>query len=88
MRQDLLDGQPFRDIAIEHLPDQIDTLLANDVGDAQVAVHNLVDAVEGVLLVDYGVEEDAESPDVLFLAAVGLAGENFGGGVIWRLKLD
>lgn len=85
MRQDLLDCQPLRDIAIEHLPYQVDTLVADDVRDAQVAIHDLVDTVEGVLLVDDGVEEDAEGPDVLFLAAVGLAGEDLRGGVICRL---
>jgi len=37
-------------------------------------VHDLVDGVERVLLVDDGVEQDAESPDVLFLAAIGVAG--------------
>ena len=45
-------------------------------------VEDLVDAVKGVLLVDERVEEDAEGPDVLLLAAVGLALENFGGCVI------
>lgn len=83
MGQNLLYRQPLRDIAVEHLANQVDALVADDVGNAQVAVHDLVDAVEGVLLIDDGVQQDTEGPDVLFLAAVGLAGENFGGGVIW-----
>ena len=45
-------------------------------------VEDLVDAVKGVLLVDEGVEEDAEGPDVLLLAAVGFALEDFGRGVV------
>ena len=46
-------------------------------------VHDLVDAIEGVLLVDDGVEEDSESPDVLFFATVGFTGEDFGGSVVY-----
>lgn len=45
-------------------------------------VEDLVDVVEGVLLVDDRVQQDAEGPDILFLAAVGLALEDFGGSVI------
>lgn len=48
-------------------------------------VHDLVDAVKGVFLVDEGVEEDAEGPNVLFFAAVGAALENFGGGVVCEI---
>lgn len=88
MLQDLLDSIPLRDITIEHLADQVDTLIADNVGNTQVAIHNLVNAVERVLLVDDGVEEDTESPDVLLLATVGLAGEDFGGGVICRFPVS
>ena len=56
MLQHLLNGNPFRDIAIEHLADEVDARLAHDVRHAQVAVHDLVDAVEGVFLVDDGVQ--------------------------------
>lgn len=54
-----LDTNPAVDVAVEHFPDQVDTVLAHDVGDAEVVVHDLVDGVEGVLLVDDGVEQDA-----------------------------
>lgn len=54
-----LDTDTAIDIAVEHFPDQVDTVLAHDVGDAEVVVHDLVDGVEGVLLVDDGVEQDA-----------------------------
>jgi 5-methylcytosine-specific restriction endonuclease McrBC regulatory subunit McrC len=82
MRQNLININPLVHIAIQHLADQINALVANRVRHAQVAVHDLVDAVEGVLLVDDGVQQDAQGPDVLLFAAVGLTCEDFGGGVI------
>ena len=45
-------------------------------------IHDLVDTVEGILLVDEGVKEDAQGPDILFLAAIGFSLEDFGGCVI------
>lgn len=47
-------------------------------------VEDLVDVVEWVLLVDDGVEEDAQGPDVLLFAAVGLALQDLGGGVVYE----
>ncbi len=82
MRQHPLNRQPLLHIPIEHPADQVDALVADGVRHAQVAVHDLVDGVEGVLLVDDGVQQDAQRPDVLLLAAVGPAREDFGGGVI------
>ncbi len=82
MPQHPLNSQPLPNIAIQHAPDKINALVADGVRHAQVAVHDLVDGVEGVLLVDDGVQQDAERPDVLLLAAVGAAREDFGGGVI------
>lgn len=82
MPQHLLDGIPPPDVPLEHAPHEVDALLGHDEGHAQVAVHDLVDAVEGVFLVDDGVEEDAQRPDVLLLAVVGLSGEDLGGGVV------
>lgn len=78
----LRDSQPLIDIAIQHRSDQLDALLAHDPRHAQLVVHDLVDAVKGVFLVDEGVEEDSQGPDVLFLAAVGFALQDFGGGVV------
>ena len=49
-------------------------------------VQNLINTVEGVFLINDGIEKNAEGPDVLLLATVGLAGENFGGGVIYATK--
>jgi hypothetical protein len=46
-------------------------------------IHDLVDGVEWVLLVDDGVEQDTEGPDILLFAAVRQAAEDFGGGVIY-----
>ena len=45
-------------------------------------IEDLVDVVEWVFLVDDGVQQDAEGPDVLLCAAVGFSLEDFGGGVI------
>ena len=84
MVQYLRDTQPPVDVTVEHALDQIDALLAHNPGDSQLMIHDLVDAVEGVLLVDEGVEQDTESPDVLFFAAVGTALEDFGSGIICR----
>ena len=77
-----LDADTAVNVAVEHFPDQVDTVLAHDVGDAEVVVHDLVDGVEGVLLVDDGVEQDAKGPDVLLFAAVRGAAEDFGSCVI------
>ena len=82
MAHHIRDPDPALHVPVEHQADQVDTLLAHDKGHAQVLVHDLIDAVEGVFLVDDGVEEDAERPDVLFAAVVGLAGEDFGSGVV------
>ena len=65
-----LDANAPLNIAIEHLADKVNTLLTHYIRDSKVVVHNLVDGVERVLFVDDGVEQDAESPDVLFFAAV------------------
>lgn len=51
-------------------------------------IHNLVDAVKGIFFVNEGIEENAEGPDVLFFAAVGLPLKNFRGRVVCNLRLD
>lgn len=55
MVEHLVDVVALGDITFQHAADEIDTLLAEYKGDAEVAVHNLVDAVKRVLLVDNGV---------------------------------
>lgn len=87
MLRNSLDPNPPLHIPIKHLADQINALLAHNVRNPQIMVHDLVDTIERVLLVDDRVEQDAESPDVLFFAAVGEAAEDFGGGVIYRAVL-
>ena len=82
VRQHLVDVETLLDIAVEHAADEVDTLVAEGVGHAQVAVHDLIDAVEGVLLVDDGVEEDSKRPDVLLLASIRLTREHFGCSII------
>lgn len=74
MIQHLLDSSSRAHVPVQHLPDQIDTRLAHHIWDSEIAIHDLVDTVEGVLLVDDRVEKDAESPDILLFAVVWLAG--------------
>ena len=69
---DLADGQPPINVPVEHLLDQLDIRGGHDPRDAQFVVEDFVESVK----------EDAEGPDVLFLAAVGFALEDFGRGVI------
>ena len=73
MLEHLLNVISLADVAVQHAANQIDALLAHDERDAQVAVHDLVDAVKGILLVDDGVEEDAQRPNVLLFTPVRLA---------------
>jgi len=46
-------------------------------------VHNLIDAVEGILFVEDSVEEDAERPDVLSRAGVGVTCKDFRSSIIY-----
>jgi hypothetical protein len=74
MRQHAFNINPATHISIEHCADQVNAVFAHDVGNAQIPIHDLVNAVEGVFFVDDRVQEDAESPDVLLFAAVGFPG--------------
>lgn len=55
MLQHLLNRHPLCDIPIQHLADEIDARLAHHIRHAQIAVHDLIDAVEGVFFVYDGV---------------------------------
>jgi hypothetical protein len=77
------DCEAIVDVAIEHCPDEVNACFRErKEGDAEWVVEDFVDVVEGVLLVDNGIQENAQGPDVLFLASVRPALENFGGGVV------
>jgi hypothetical protein len=78
MVQDLLNGVPFRYIPVEHTSDEVDTLLADDIWHPQVAIHDLIDAVEGVLLVYDGIKEYSQGPYILLFASIRLASQNLG----------
>ena len=71
--ENLADRDALLHVAVQHEPHKIDALLAHDPGDAEVVVHDLVDGVEGVFLVDDGVDQNAESPDVLLLPTIRVA---------------
>ena len=76
--QNLGDGVTLIHFAVEHRLDQIDRRLAHDPGNAQLVVHDLVDTVKGILLVDERVEKDPESPDVLLPPTIGFALQHLG----------
>lgn len=88
MVQDLLDIYPSIQIPIQHLADQINACLAHDIGHTKISIHDLVDAVEWILLVYDGVEEDPESPDVLLFATVWLPGKDFGRRIICEITIS
>jgi len=48
-------------------------LLAHDPWNAKFAVHDFIDAVEGVFLVYDSIKKDPKRPDVLLFASVGPA---------------
>lgn len=77
MLNDLLYRVPRLAVAVQHAAYEIDAVVAHDEGDPQVAVHDLVDAVERVLLVYNRVQQDAQGPDVLLFAAVWFPGQDF-----------
>lgn len=88
MRHDALDIDTAANVPIQHGAHEIDAVVAQDVRDAQVPIHNLVNAVKGILLVDDGIEEDTEGPDILFLATVWLASKHLGSCIICRASAD
>jgi hypothetical protein len=84
MVQDLVDVVPVLDVPVEHAADEVDALVADGERHPQISIHDLVDAVEWVLLVDDGVEQDAQSPDILLFAAVWLACQDLRGRIVYR----
>ena len=83
MLEHSLDANAPLDIPIEHLADKVNALFTHNVRHSQVMVHDFVDGVERVFLVDDGVQQDPQGPNILLFAAVGEAAEDFGGGVIY-----
>jgi hypothetical protein len=82
MFQHLADRDPLLDIAVEHEPDQVDALLAHHPRHAQIVVHDLVNAIERILLVDNGVQQDAKCPNILLFATIRSACEDLGCSVV------
>lgn len=77
MLQHLANRDALLHVPIQHQSDEINAFVAHDVRHSQIVIHNLVDAVEWVLLIDNGVKEDAQRPYILLLAAIWLASEYF-----------
>lgn len=72
--QDLLYIQSLADVSIQHFTDKIYALFAQNVWNTQIVIHNLVNAVEWVLLIYDRVQQDTESPNILLFAVIRLAG--------------
>lgn len=88
MLEHLGDGQTVVDVTVQHLADQINAGFGKGKErDAEGVIEDLVDVVEWVLLVDNCVQQDTQSPDILFLAAVGFALEDLGGRVIYSKRI-
>ena len=83
-----LNANPAFDVTVEHLADQVDTVLAHNVRDTQVVIHDFVNRVERVLFVDNRVEKDAQSPDVLLFAAIWRPAKDLGGGIVWSTSVS
>lgn len=78
-----LNINPPLHITIQHLSNQINAILAHNIRYPQIMVHNLVNTVERVLFVHDGIQEDAQSPNILLLSSVRVAAKDFGGGVVY-----
>lgn len=86
MLNNFRDRKPIVDIAIQHFANEINAVFGErQKRDAQRVVKDFVNVVERVFFIDNRVQEDAQCPDVLFLAAVRLALENLWGCIIWNL---
>lgn len=73
------------DVAVEHFANKIDAVLGEwQKGDSKGVIENLVDVVEWILLVNDSIEQNAQSPHILFLSAVGFALEDFRCRVIYN----
>lgn len=75
-------------VAVQHAADEVNALIAHGEGHAEVAVHDFVNAVKGILLVDDCVQENAEGPDILLLAAIWLSCEDFWCGVVCNIAIS
>lgn len=78
MVHNLLNRKSLLHVAVQHRPDQFNAPRTHLIRYSQIAIHNLVNAIEGIFLVDDGVEEDTKGPDVLFFAVIGLCCKDFG----------
>lgn len=67
-------GDALVDISIEHQPHQVDAGITHNIRYSEIMVHDLVDRVEGIFFVNYGIEKNTKCPDILLFASVGLAG--------------
>lgn len=57
-------------------------MFTHDPWNAELTIHDLIDAIEGIFLVDKRIQEDSQRPHVLFFATVRLPLKNFRSGII------
>jgi hypothetical protein len=69
-------------VPIQHATNKVNTLWADCERHSKVSIHDLIDAVERILLVDDGVEQDAQCPDILFLPTIRFTSKNLGSRII------
>jgi hypothetical protein len=81
--KDFGDRKSVVNVTIEHRADEVNAVFREGKEwDSEGVVKDLIDIVERVLLVYDGVEENAQSPDILLLASVRSSLEDFGRGIV------
>jgi hypothetical protein len=70
MLEDLLNCDSRVDVSVEHRTDQVNAIIAHHIRNAEIPIHDFIDAVERVLFVDDSVEENSESPNILLFASI------------------
>lgn len=78
MLHNLRDRVSLVDVPIEHGFDQIDGCVTHNPRDAELVVHDFVDAVKRVFFVDESVQQNTERPHILFSAPVGFTLQHLG----------
>lgn len=66
-----LDRNPTVNIAIQHCANEVNAVFTHEIWNPEIAIHNFIDTVEWILLIDDGIEKDTEGPNILLFATVG-----------------
>lgn len=87
MLHNLRNRVPLVDVPIEHGFDQIDGRVTHNPRNAELVVHDFVDAVKGVFFVYESVQQDTERPHILFSATVGFTLQHLGRCIVYSVRL-